>query len=223
MTISRFIWLAVALTIAVAVCSAPPMMTSTPAPSATPVPASTAAPYAVPPVTVALTPTLVPAVTAAVTAAIMATPTPTAAATSTPSPTLELIAPTMQPTKQAPATTLASPETPASSQLISARWHQLIGDCATARKELAALLAGAPNPAEASEARFRMAQCYLRDDADAEAAVVLADLLAAAAPADLYRGPATFLLGEVLAAQERWAMPRPHTGPICRWPRRSPT
>ena len=73
-----------------------------------------------------------------------------------------------------------------------------------ARRELAELLLEKPSPFEASEARFRMAQCYLRDDAPDEALETLSELLTAAAKTDPYRAPATFLLGETLAGLGRW-------------------
>ena len=70
-------------------------------------------------------------------------------------------------------------------QLVAARAHQLVGDCSTARRELADVLAGKPSAADASEARFRMAQCYLRDDAPDEALVArsMAELAVQARPA----------------------------------------
>ena len=66
------------------------------------------------------------------------------------------------------------------------------------------MLAGKPSAAEASEARFRMAQCYLRDDAPDEALATLSELLAAASQTDPYRAPATFLLGETLVGLGSW-------------------
>ena len=107
----------------------------------------------------------------------------------------------MRPTVRAQGTPL-SPRT--SPQLASARAHQLVGDCGTARRELADLLAGKPSAAEASEARFRMAQCYLRDDAPDEALATLSELLTAAAQTDPYRAPATFIQGATLAELGRW-------------------
>jgi soluble lytic murein transglycosylase len=49
-----------------------------------------------------------------------------------------------------------------------------------------------------------MAQCYLRDDAPAEAAAILDQLLAAAAKSDPYRAPANFLLGDAFTKMGRW-------------------
>ena len=90
-------------------------------------------------------------------------------------------------------------------RLAAARWRQLIGDCDGARREFAALLADSPEAPVAAEARYRMAQCYLRDDAPAEASVTLAELLNTAPASDAHRAPAQFLLGEALSAQGRWA------------------
>ena len=49
-----------------------------------------------------------------------------------------------------------------------------------------------------------MAQCYVRDDAPAEALVTLTELLTAASGSDPYRAPATFNLGELLSKAGRW-------------------
>jgi len=126
-------------------------------------------------------------------------PTPTAVPSTLPTATP---APTSQPT--ADPTVPPSP-TPSSNELLaSGRWHQLIGDCDTARRELAALLNGTPTPADASEARYRMAQCYLRDNAAAEAMVTLKELLSTATETDPYRAPATFTLGEALSTLGSW-------------------
>ncbi len=73
-----------------------------------------------------------------------------------------------------------------------------------ARRSFAALLEAEPDPAHAAEARYRMAQCYLRDEAYAEAWATLAELLETAPAADPYRAPAQFLLGEALAALANW-------------------
>ena len=49
-----------------------------------------------------------------------------------------------------------------------------------------------------------MAQCYLRDDAAAEAMATLKDLLATATAGDVHRAPAQFLLGEALSSLGSW-------------------
>ena len=160
-----------------------------------------------------------PTVTIQPTAAATRVPTVTPGATASVQPTAQphrvadaatpTIRPTSTPTEQLafrptvqPQSTSLSPRT--SLQLAAARSHQLVGDCSTARRELADLLAGKPTAAEASEARFRMAQCYLRDDAPDEALGTLSELLTAAAENDPYRAPATFLQGETLAGLGRW-------------------
>ncbi len=60
------------------------------------------------------------------------------------------------------------------------------------------------NPADVAEARYRLAQCYLRDRAPAEAATVLRELLATAPQAEPHRVPANFLLGEAGLALGLW-------------------
>ena len=125
------------------------------------------------------------------------TSTRVSSATATPQPTA---APTAIPT-QTPTPT-ATPL--AHERLLSGRWLQTIGDCAAARREFAELIAADPAAAGASEARYRLAQCYLRDVAPAEAAAVLAQLLAAAAENDPYRAPAYFLLGEAQSNLGWW-------------------
>jgi soluble lytic murein transglycosylase len=154
------------------------------------------------------TPTLVatPSNTANVGPTSRPTSTPTASAVPSQTPT---IGPTSTPAGQLTVRPTVQPQsTPqplgTSPQLAAARSHQLVGDCSTARRELANLLAGKPSAAEASEARFRMAQCYLRDDAPDEALGTLSELLTAAAQIDPYRAPATFLLGETLTGLGRW-------------------
>jgi soluble lytic murein transglycosylase len=194
------------------------------APGVTPVPvalmSATATPVAtvaVPTVTIQPTSsaTLVPTVSPGATASVQPTArlTITATASAAPSRTLPTRTPptqptntpteqlTLQPTVRAQGTPL-SPRT--NPQLASARAHQLVGDCGTARRELADLLAGKPSAAEASEARFRMAQCYLRDDAADEALATLSELLTAAAQTDPYRAPAMFIQGATLAELGRW-------------------
>jgi soluble lytic murein transglycosylase len=146
------------------------------------------------------------------------TETPTATATALPTATLSPM-PTATPT--ATATPLPA------ARLARGRYLQSIGDCAAARREFADLIAAlsadaeaaAQSPADraggqgqglashaqdASEARFRLARCYLRDDAPAEASAVLAQLLATAAPDNAHRAPATFLLGEAMMSLSRW-------------------
>ncbi len=109
--------------------------------------------------------------------------------------------PQPDPTAAAPTEAIAAA---VDDRLSVARWRQLIGDCDGARREFAALLADIPQATAAAEARYRMAQCYLRDAAPAEASVTLAELLATAPASDPYRAPAHFLLGEALSAQSRW-------------------
>ena len=125
--------------------------------------------------------------------------TPTATARPTSQPT---VTSTVRPRLASTITPTATP--PVAALLASGRWRQLIGDCNTARRELAELLSKKLSPLEASEARFRMAQCYLRDDAPDEALATLSELLTAAAKTDPYRAPATFLLGETLTGLGRW-------------------
>ena len=117
------------------------------------------------------------------------TPTPTLRPTATPTPTFT---PTVSPT--------ATPTPLPHERLATGRWLQAIGDCAAARREFAAVVADLPGQ---TEARYRLAQCYLRDDANGEAAVVLVALLALAPADDPYRGPAHFALGEALTALGR--------------------
>ncbi|HEX9114835.1 MAG TPA: transglycosylase SLT domain-containing protein, partial [Anaerolineae bacterium] len=106
----------------------------------------------------------------------------------------------------ATATPIANP----GQVLQDGRSLQEVGDCDAARRVFASLIdagrSGTTNiPAgEVSEARYRLAECYLRDNAATEAASVLADLLAAAPADDAYRAPATFLLGEAQADLRLW-------------------
>ena len=196
--------LAVALLlVACSACVAPaPTVAVVPAGATTTSVVTAAAPtVTIQPTTVA---TLLLTVTPSATASVQPTAQPTATSTATPTirptstPTEQL---TFRPTARAQSTSLP-PRT--SLQLAAARSHQLVGDCSTARRELADLLAGKPTAAEASEARFRMAQCYLRDAAPDEALATLSELLTAAAESDPYRAPATFLQGETLAGLGRW-------------------
>jgi soluble lytic murein transglycosylase len=122
--------------------------------------------------------------------------------------TVAALASTAQPTpvatKPAPATPTPAATHVPDPRVASARWLQSIGDCAGARRELADLLAGKPEAADAAEARYRMAQCYLRDDAANEAAAMLRELLAQAPKDDPYRAPANFLLGDAYTRLGRW-------------------
>lgn len=117
-------------------------------------------------------------------------------------PTVE---PTSEPTPppQPPAAAAANVGA-AADPLAQGRWQQLIGDCDQARRTFAGLLAAGLEPGFAAEARYRMAQCYERDGAYAEAWTTLVELLDAAPTTDPYRAPAQFLLGEALAALENW-------------------
>ena len=147
---------------------------------------------------------LVPSVTPSARPTLRPTSTSTLQPTST-----STLQPTSTPTEQltfGPTTRpQGTPPTPRpNAQLASARWQQLIGDCNTARRELADLLVAKPSAAEASEARYRMAQCYRRDDAPDEAMATLTELLTASSSLDPYRAPATFNLGELLLAARRW-------------------
>jgi soluble lytic murein transglycosylase len=138
------------------------------------------------------------------------TPSGTAAPPATPSktPASEQQAPTIQPT---PAPTKPTPATPAPTatpkpdgRLVTGRWLQSIGDCAGSRREFADLLDGKPSASDAAEARYRMAQCYLRDAAPAEAAALLTQLLQTAPASDPHRAPANFLLGDAQSQLGRW-------------------
>lgn len=209
LTVKHIVLLAILL---LAACGSPPAPTAgtevpgsspaSPAPTVsqeaavTPSPAAvlrpTEEPTAQPTASAPNRPAGTPAATLGATAPATSRPTATSTARPTDSPA-------------AVATPLPTAALSASALLASARWHQLIGDCDQARRELAELLRGSPDPAEAAEARYRMAQCYVRDDAPAEAMVTLAELLAKAAEADPYRAPATFNLGETLLALGRWS------------------
>jgi soluble lytic murein transglycosylase len=78
-------------------------------------------------------------------------------------------------------------------------FQQLIGNCDQARRIFASILESGTAGAVAAEANYRMAQCYLRDDAPAEAFASLKDLLATAPAGDPHRAPGQFLLGEALS------------------------
>lgn len=166
---------------------------------ATPAPVDTATPTGEP--ATESTPPATP--TARVT--LTSTPVPSPAASATPTVTTE---PTAEPTREeappteTPAAAAAGDET--ADPLVEGRWQQTIGDCDQARRIFAELLEAGLDPAYASEARYRMAECYLRDAAHTEAWIVLKELLDAA-PADTpYRAPAQFLLGEALTALASW-------------------
>lgn len=153
-------------------------------------------PPTAPPAT--LTPTFVPTFTAVVQPSATGLPaTATVSPTATPSPS-----PPATLTATPPPTATATPLP--SAQLEEGRYLQAIGDCAAARRAFAVVVATPTAPDEVAEARYRLAQCYLRDGAAPEAADVLAQLLAAAAPTAPHRAPATFLLGDALAALNRW-------------------
>jgi tetratricopeptide (TPR) repeat protein len=116
---------------------------------------------------------------------------PTATATATPSVT-KAPAPT--------ATTAArEPSKQAAATLPEGAFQQLIGNCGQARKIFAAILQSGTLGPVAAEANYRMAQCYLHDDAPSEAFATLKDLLATAPARDPHRVPAQFLLGETLS------------------------
>lgn len=131
-----------------------------------------------------------------------ATPSPSAIPSKAP-PTAQHT-PTSQPTPAATRTPAPAAAPAPDRRLVTGRWLQSIGDCAGARRELADLLAGKPAAGDAAEARYRMAQCYLRDDAPAEAAAILDQLLTTAPKSDPYRAPANFLLGDALSQLGRW-------------------
>lgn len=125
--------------------------------------------------------------TAKPTAAAVKTPAPTRtpAATRTPAPTATT--PAREPSKEAAAT------------LAQGAFQQLIGNCDQARRIFAAILQSGTLGPVAAEANYRMAQCYLHDDATAEAYATLQDLLKTAPARDAHRAPAQFLLGETLS------------------------
>ncbi len=139
-------------------------------------------------------------------ATVPPTETPAPSPTETASPT-GTVAPT--------ATSSPRPTPQPLARLERGRWLQAIGDCAAARREFAEVATAAVGAEggqsaslrdqDVSEARYRLAQCYLRDEAYGEAVLALAQLLATAPDADPYRAPATFLLGEASSALGRWA------------------
>jgi len=143
-------------------------------------------------------PTLVPTFTAVARAA---TPSAQPSATLSPTPTLT---PAPTATQTPTPTSLPTATPPPSARLETGRYLQSIGDCGGARREFAEVVAEDPNLGEVAEARYRLAACYLRDDAPSEAVGVLAQLLASAPPTATHRIPATFTLGEALIALNRW-------------------
>jgi soluble lytic murein transglycosylase len=142
--------------------------------------------------------TTAPAKTATAAAAATATRAPTKAAR--PQATRPQAAATPRPAGAASTAAQSTDPKKVQDLMVSGRWHQTIGDCAWARREFAEVIAGQPSPAVASEALYRMAECYLRDQAWAEAADALNQLLADAPKNDPYRGPANFLLGQAQSA-----------------------
>lgn len=103
-----------------------------------------------------------------------------------------------------PLSVAAAEAAEAADPLVQGRWQQLIGDCDQARRTFAGLLAAGLEPNFAAEARYRMAQCYERDGAYAEAWATLTELLDLAPATTPYRAPAQFLLGEALTVLENW-------------------
>ncbi len=163
---------------------------------AAPLPTDTATPDTQPTATIASTAT--PTAQAAPTWTPGPSPAPSATPTATAEPTSEPVA---QATREPEAAAASAGTT---DPLAQGRWLQIIGDCDQARRTFAELLAAGLTPAHASEARYRMAECYERDAAYAEAWATLAELLATAPANDPYRAPAQFLLGEALTALASW-------------------
>lgn len=188
---------ALALMALLAACSSKPIATS-PIATSPPMPAL-AQPTAASATPAPLEPTPEPTMTVTFVPSATASP-----ATLTPLPSPAAATRPASDAAVAASPTTVIPTAAADALLASARWHQTIGDCDRARRELAELLAGQPAPAVAAEARYRMAQCYARDDAPAEAMVTLSELLATAPGSDPYRPPAQFLFGEALATLGRW-------------------
>lgn len=181
--------------------ASPSALPSVPAiPSATAAPLPTASPHA----SVTQRPTAGPPATGSPTAVPSgAGEAPAAQGVITPLPTVRIGSPTVPaatPVAQATAAGQGAAAGQADRRLAEGKWLQLIGDCVAARRTFADLIAAGPSPSVASEARYRMAQCYLRDQAHAEAATVLEELMAVAPAGDPFRDGATFLLGEALAA-----------------------
>lgn len=128
---------------------------------------------------------------------------PAAAASATPAPTkAPAVTKAPAPTRAPAASATVAPREPSkavAATLPEGAFQQLIGNCAQARKVFAAILESGTAGPVAAEANFRMAQCYLHDDAPSEAFATLKDLLATAPAGDPHRGPAQFLLGETLS------------------------
>ena len=117
-------------------------------------------------------------------------------ATATPRPAATARPATAAPTRAAAA---KEPSKEAAATLPEGAFQQLIGNCDQARRIFASILESGTAGPVAAEANFRMAQCYLHDDAPAEAYATLKDLLATAPASDPHRAPAQFLLGEALS------------------------
>ena len=131
-----------------------------------------------------------------------ATPAATAAPTRTPAGTPAV---TRTPAgSPAPIPTSALSAKEAGELLAEASWLQLIGNCDQARRILVRITRPGNVPELAAEANYRLAQCYLHDDATAEAMDTLKHLLATAPRNDPHRAPAQFLLGESLSALGAW-------------------
>jgi soluble lytic murein transglycosylase len=88
--------------------------------------------------------------------------------------------------------------------VVEGRWLQRIGDCDSARRTLADFLSQEPALRDAAEARYILAQCYLRDGAASEAVTVLNQLRAEAPEDSPYRSLALFLLGEAQSQLGFW-------------------
>lgn len=123
---------------------------------------------------------------------------PAVAKTATPAARTSTPVPTRTPVPTATAIP-KEPSKAAAATLPQGAFQQLIGDCTQARRIFAAILESGKLGPVAAEANFRMAQCYLHDDAFAEAYATLQDVLATAPVSDPHRAPAQFLLGETLS------------------------
>jgi len=120
-----------------------------------------------------------------------------ASATLTPAPS-----PLPSATPEPPRTPTATPAPQA--RLADGRNLFSIGNCTAAREVLAQVLTGGADPSEASEARYLTALCDLRDEAPADAAATLTQLLESAPLTDPFRAPAFFNLGQAQAALGKW-------------------
>ena len=222
MTLRRYALLGILL-LAVAGCSQAPTQDPVSEPSSTPF-ATVAADTAAPPEETSSAPvtnTTRPPVTLEVAATPGPLPSLTAPATGLPQPSsaLGVASATGSPVATSTVTPQPTPSATESPemQLETGRALQATGNCPAARQEFAALLAepGAASPGTPSaaggatpqraEAAYRLAQCYLADGAPAEAAEVLAGLLATAGQDDVYRAPANFILGDAHSALADWA------------------